>query len=166
MIDKSNLAYKGMYVKNPKIRTKQNSSHIGRIKKSEVAKIKLTFYVFLVSLTATVLSFYIVNLVKQNELNISVNLTKQQYKIQQSENVRLKALMQTNYLNPSKIEQYAKVKLGMRKNNMLQANYISQSDINSDSNSKNKSKSKSETFKRKTSILDKIKNWIQDIFNI
>lgn len=162
MISKSNLAYKGMYAKNPKVRTKQNDSHIGRIKKGEIAKIKLPFYVFLVSLTAIVLSFYIVNLVKHNELNISVNLIKQQYKIQQSENVRLKALMQTNYFDPSKIEQYAKAKLGMRKNSMLQVNYISQSDINSYP----KNKSKSETFKRKTNILDKIKNWIQDVFNI
>ena len=157
MLSKSNLAYREKHIK-----TNQNS-HIGRIKKKKIKKeIKAAVYIFFIILASIVLSFYIINLVKNNELSMKINKMKDNYKIQQSESVRLRSILETTCLNTSEIEKYATTKLGMRKNNNRKINYISSYKGNPIKLRKNMT----QTFKRDENLFSRIKNWLLNILGI
>ncbi len=149
---KTNLAYNSnLAYKEP--RQLEKTNHIKKIKTKHIKKIRPAAFIFLLAITSLILCFYIANLSKGTELAFKINAKKNQYEIQKSENVRLHSVLETTYLNATEIEKYAKLNLGMRKQNNSQINYV---------NVPKKRLNKMNNFKSQTNskqnVLDKIKN--------
>ena len=126
---KSNLAYNEL---NLNLEKKQfqttKKPNIKQIKPKSIAKIKPRFYIFLIATTSVVLSLYLTYFVQSNELSFEINAAKKQYNIQKSETIRLQSLLAIKCSNAVEIEEYAKLKLGMRKQNSRLVHYIKRSE--------------------------------------
>ncbi len=143
---KSNLAY-NLNQRERSLNNSQSLPHIGRIKKRKVAALNPVFYIFLICASFTVLAFYLTYFVKSNELSIKINSAKSQYEMHKSENVRLHSVLEKSCLNAVEIEKYAKLNLGMRKQNNNQVHYINRkkdvmNKINQEKNKKKNDKNK------------------------
>ena len=97
------------------------------------------------------------SLVKSSELSIKINSLKNQYNIQQSENIRLKTKLESMFTDTAKIEAYARQNLNMKKQSNNQINYIMSS---------NPEKFKKPTPKdaKTNNIFSNIKNWLENVF--
>ena len=160
---KSNLAYNfNLNTKEKVYKSPKKINHIGRVKKKKIAKVKPAFYIFSFLVVSCILSFYITHIVKGFELAHKIDAAKNQFKIQQSETVRLNSLLKSDCLNSAEIEKYAKLKLNMRKFNENQVQYVNIGKGNYSKNKNNKSKSNA---KKNKSLLEKIKNCFNSIRN-
>lgn len=126
MMLKTNLAYKG----NVLTKENQEKLHIGRIKPRRVAQVKPFSAIFLVLMISGLLAFLIFSMVKMNEITTNISALEKEYKLQQSEQIRLNSELESQ-MNYSNIEEYAKNKWGMQKQSGRQVNYISVSSGNS-----------------------------------
>ena len=120
---KSNLAY-SLNQRERQLNNSKSSPHIGRIKKRKINELNPVIYISLICVSFIVFSFYLTYFVKSNELSIKINSAKKQYEIQKSETTRLNSVLERNCLNAVEIEKYAKLNLGMRKQNNNQVHYI------------------------------------------
>lgn len=123
---KTNLAYKG----NALTKEKQKKLHIGKIKPRRVAQVKPLSAIFLILMISGLLAFLIFSMVKMNEITTNISALEKEYKLQQSEQIRLNSELESQ-MNYSSIEEYAKNKWGMQKQSGRQVNYISISSGNS-----------------------------------
>ena len=126
MIVKTNLAYKG----NVLTKEKQEKLHIGKIRPRKVAQVKPFSAIFLILMISGLLAFLIFSMVKMNEITTNISALEKEYKLQQSEQIRLNSEIESQ-MNYSNIEEYAKNKWGMQKQSGRQVNYISISSGNS-----------------------------------
>lgn len=150
MIVKTNLAYKG----NALPKEKQKKLHIGKVRPRKVAKVRPFSAIFLILMISGLLAFLIFSMVKMNEITTNISSLEKEYKLQQSEQIRLNSELESK-MNYSSIEEYAKNKWGMQKQSGRQVNYISISSGNSieldNENDKN--------------ILDEVIDSINNIFS-
>lgn len=126
MMLKTNLAYKG----NVLTKEKQEKLHIGKIRPRKVAQVKSFSAIFLILMISGLLAFLIFSMVKMNEITTNISALEKEYKLQQSEQIRLSSEIESQ-MKYSNIEEYAKNKWGMQKQSGRQVNYISISSGNS-----------------------------------
>ena len=158
---KSNLAYtlNNFNYGNRQLKPKIEKPHIGRVKKTKIKAVKPGIFIALIITIAVVLSFYIVNIAKGTVITFKIEEAKKQLEMQQSESVRLRSILETTHANATDIENYAKLNLNMRKQNINQVYYISRSKGNKSEVTKNKS----EKLNKNENFLDKIKNCLKSI---
>ena len=147
---KSNLAYDFNLNKKRQLNLPQKKKvDIVRVKKRKIKQLKPATYIFLIISSFFVLCLYISYLVKGSELTFKIESAKKQYDIQKSETIRLNSELESKYLNSTEIEKYAKLNLGMKKQNNNQVQYVctkkgnlcqnlSQENFKKDKNLKNK----------------------------
>ncbi len=158
---KSNLAYtlSNFNYDNRQLKPKIEKPHIGRVKKAKIKAVKPGIFIALIITVAIILSFYVVNIAKGAVITFKIEEAKKQLKMQQSEYIRLHSILETTHANATEIENYAKLKLNMRKQNMNQVYYISRSKGNKSEITKNKS----EKLDKNENFLDKLKNCLKSI---
>ena len=122
---KSNLAYDFNLNRKKGYNLPQKKKvNIVRVKKRKIKKLKPSAYIFLIISSFLVLCLYISYIVKGSELSFKIDSAKKQYNIQKSETIRLNSELESKYLNSTEIEKYAKLNLGMKKQNNNQVQYI------------------------------------------
>lgn len=122
---KSNLAYDFNLNKKRKLVSPQKQKiNILRVKKKKIKRLKPSSYIFLIISSFLILCLYISYIVRGSELTFKIDSAKKQYNIQKSEAIRLNSELETKYLNSTEIEKYAKLNLGMKKQNNNQVQYI------------------------------------------
>lgn len=158
---KSNLAYtlNNFNYANRQLKPKIEKPHIGRVKKAKIKAIKPGIYIALMIAISIVLSFYIINIAKGAVITFKIEEVKKQLELQQSESIRLRSILETTHANATEIENYAKLKLNMRKQNINQVHYICRSKGNKSEITKNKS----EKLKKNENFFDKLKNCLKSI---
>lgn len=120
MIVKTNLAYNG----NAIPRKKQEKLHIGKIKSRKANQVRPFLAISLILIISGLFAFLIFSMVKMNEITTNIATLEKEYKLQQSEQIRLNSEIESQ-INYSSIEEYAKNKWGMQKQSGSQVNYIS-----------------------------------------
>lgn len=120
MIARTNLAYKG----NVLPRERQEKLHIGKIKARKANQERPFLAISLILIVSGLFAFLIFSMVKMNEITTNVSALEKEYKLQQSEYIRLNSEIESQ-INYSSIEEYAKNKWGMQKQSGSQVNYIS-----------------------------------------
>lgn len=120
MIARTNLAYKG----NVLPRERQEKLHIGKIKARKANQERPFLAISLILIVSGLFAFLIFSMVKMNEITTNVSTLEKEYKLQQSEYIRLNSEIESQ-INYSSIEEYAKNKWGMQKQSGSQVNYIS-----------------------------------------
>ena len=148
MTSKTNLAYSGSALP----REQKRRVNIKKVRKSfRFSPARSIVAVLIISGLLAVLIF---SMVRMNELVFEVNTLEKEYRIQQSEYVRLSAQLEQQ-MNYSNIEEYAKMKWGMRKQSSNQVIYVNSSSGNSIEINEEKNKN----------ILDNIIDAINNIFS-
>lgn len=120
MVLKTNLAYKG----NALSREKQEKIHIEKIRSRKASQERPFLAIFLILIISGLFAFLIFSMVKMNEITTNISILEKEYKLQQSEQIRLNSEIEAQ-MNYSSIEEYAKNKWGMQKQSGSQVNYIS-----------------------------------------
>ena len=124
MTSKTNLAYSA----NALPREKKRRVSIKRVQKHfKFNPIRSMFAVLIVS---GLIAFLIFSMVRMNEMVLEANLLEKEYRIQQSEYVRLSSALEQK-MNYSNIEEYARQKWGMKKQSSNQIIYVNSSSGNS-----------------------------------
>lgn len=119
MISRTNLAYKG----NALSRERQEKLHIGKIKARKARQEKPFLAISLILIISGLFAFLIFSMVKMNEITTNISMLEKEYRLQQSEHIRLNSEIESQ-INYSSIEEYAKNKWGMQKQSGSQVNYI------------------------------------------
>ena len=136
MIARTNLAYKG----NALPREEQKKLHIGKIKSRRASQERPFIAISLILVISGLFAFFIFSMVKMNEITTNISKLEKEYRLQQSEQIRLNSEIESQ-ISYSNIEEYAKNKWGMQKQSGSQVNYITVSKGNlieiDDKNNKN-----------------------------
>ncbi len=158
---KSNLAYNlnNFNYGNSQLKPKIEKPHIGRVKKTKIKAVKPGVFIALIVAVSAIFSFYIINIAKGTVITFKIEEAKKQLEMQQSESIRLRSILETTHANATEIENYAKLNLNMRKQNINQVFYVSRSKGNKSEVTKNKS----EKLKKSENFLDKLKNCLKSI---
>lgn len=120
MVVRTNLVHKG----NALPRERQEKLHIGKIKARKANQERPFLAISLILIISGLFAFLIFSMVKMNEITTNISTLEKEYKLQQSEYIRLNSEIESR-INYSSIEEYAKNKWGMQKQAGSQVNYIS-----------------------------------------
>lgn len=160
---KSNLAYDFNLNKKRELSFPQKQKvNILRVKKKKIKQLRPSTYIFLIISSFLILCLYISYIVKGSELTFKIESAKKQYEIQKSETIRLNSELESKYLNASEIEKYAKLNLGMKKQNNNQVQYICTKKGNLCEAPSKQAQKKEKTLKDK---LNSLKDKLNDFFN-
>lgn len=161
-MSKSNLAYDFNLNKKRRVNLPQKQKvNIVRIKKRKIKRLKPATYIFLIISSFCVLCLYIGYFVKSSELTFKIESAKKQYNIQKSETIRLNSELEAKYLNSTEIEKYAKLNLGMKKQNSNQVQYVCTKKGNL---CEIPSKEKVEKTKNSKNRLEAVRNIFRNLF--
>ena len=134
MTFKTNLAYS----RDALPREQKKPARIKRVRRAR--RFNPIRSIFAVLMISGLLVFLIFSMVRMNELVFEVNSLEKEYKIQQSEYIRLNCELERK-MGYSNLEEYAKAKWGMKKQSSNQIIYVNSSLGNSieidEENSKN-----------------------------
>lgn len=148
MTFKTNLAYSG----NALPRQQKSPAGIKRVR--SFRRFNPIRSIFAVLIVSGLLVFLIFSMVRMNEIVFEVNSLEKEYKVQQSEYIRLNCELERK-MGYSNLEEYAKAKWGMKKQSSNQIIYVNSSLGNSIEIDEENSKS----------ILDSLIDAINNLFS-